>query len=404
MNNLGLYIHIPFCVRKCNYCDFLSAPCDDKTRQEYVEALCREIVQRAVQFKNKKVDTVFFGGGTPSILSAEQITKVMSIVRAEFQILPEAEISIEMNPGTVDREKLETYKKLGINRLSIGLQSADNRDLKTLGRIHTWETFLHTWELVRKTGFSNVNIDLMSALPGQTLESYEETLKRILVLKPEHISAYSLIIEEGTPFFEWFGEEGRSSKQSEENEIEQQLSNLALEIIAKKLPDENTERQMYECTGKLLEESGYERYEISNYALKGYECKHNIGYWKRKDYVGFGLGAASLLNNVRFQNETDLNQYMEKVSCGQDIVAERQELSKQEQMEEFMFLGLRMMDGISPLEFEEQFGQSLDEVYGKQIQKLKKQQLLKWDYKNKRYSLTGYGIDVSNQVFVEFLF
>ena len=213
MNDLSLYIHIPFCVRKCNYCDFLSAPCDEDTRQRYVESLCREIEERAEIFRNKKVDTIFFGGGTPSILLAEQMEKIMSAVRKVFRIQTDAEISMEMNPGTVDREKLEAYKRLGINRLSIGLQSANNEELKTLGRIHTWEDFLQTWNMVREVGFTNVNIDLMSALPGQTLESYEETLRKVLALKPEHISAYSLILEEGTPFYEWFGEDGKCQKE-----------------------------------------------------------------------------------------------------------------------------------------------------------------------------------------------
>ncbi len=400
MRNLSLYIHIPFCVRKCNYCDFLSSPCDDRTRQEYVDVLCREITQRAERFRNRKVDTVFFGGGTPSILKSEQIGKIMSTLRTEFHILPDAEISLEMNPGTVDREKLETYRKLGIHRLSIGLQSANNEELRLLGRIHTWEEFLQTWKLVRETGFSNVNIDLMSALPGQTLESYEETLEKVLDLRPEHISAYSLIVEEGTPFFEWFGDGN------------------------KELPDEITDRQMYEMTKQLLEENGYYRYEISNYARKGCECKHNIGYWKRKEYLGLGLGAASLISNIRYSNISDLQAYLkagkkqtensfidvswQKKQTDFEVAKERwieeqTELTQTDQMEEFMFLGLRMMEGISPAEFEEQFGRTLMEVYGKQIEKLEKKELLKFNEQSGRFALTLRGIDVSNQVFVEFL-
>ena len=421
MKNISLYIHVPFCVKKCNYCDFLSAPCDDETRQTYVEVLCTEIQQRAEQFKDKKVDTIFFGGGTPSILTAEQMEKIMSAIRNHFHIQTEAEISLEMNPGTVDREKLETYKKLGINRLSIGLQSADNEELKILGRIHTWEDFLQTWKLVRETGFDNVNIDLMSALPGQTLESYEENLQKVLNLKPEHISAYSLIVEEGTLFYEWF---------ESDNEKEKRVTN-------KKLPDENTDRQMYELTKKLLEEQGYYRYEISNYALKGYECKHNIGYWKRKEYLGLGLGAASLLfidtqvqqkkdgreqikkasgdsvvNNVRCTNITDLHTYLsvangkneqEEEDADCKWIEEQIKLSATDQMEEFMFLGLRMMEGVSPKEFEEQFGKTLQEVYGEQLEKLEKQELLIFNEEMKKYVLTLQGIDVSNQVFVEFI-
>ncbi|MBR4981606.1 MAG: radical SAM family heme chaperone HemW [Lachnospiraceae bacterium] len=398
MNNLSLYIHIPFCIRKCHYCDFLSAPCDEETRQKYVDALCREIIQRAEEFQNRKVDTIFFGGGTPSVLSAEQMEQIVSTIRRHFQILSDAEISMEMNPGTVNKEKLETYKKLGINRLSIGLQSADNEELKILGRIHTWENFLQTWEMVREEGFFNVNIDLMSALPGQTLESYGETLRKVLALKPEHISAYSLIIEEGTQFYKWFGEEyeGQSEQVVQGNATDM---NEALSIRkSKALPDEITDRKMYELTKTLLEEQGYYRYEISNYALKGYECKHNIGYWKRKEYLGLGLGAASLISDIRSTNITDLQTYLEVGNQKEET-----KLSATDQMEEFMFLGLRMMEGISPTEFEEQFGQSLQEVYGTQIAKLEKQGLLEFCRETQRYALTLQGIDVSNQVFVEFI-
>lgn len=393
MNPLSLYIHIPFCVQKCHYCDFLSAPCNEETKQEYVESLCVEIMQRSKQFKDRKIDTIFFGGGTPSILSAKQFGEIMTTVRQEFQVLPEAEISVEVNPGTVNREKLEAYKEYGVNRLSIGLQSANNEELKTLGRIHTWEVFVQTWNLVRELGFSNVNIDLMSALPGQTKESYENTLKKVLALKPEHISAYSLIIEEGTKFYEWFGED------------------------SSQLPDEIVDRQMYELTGEVLEEHGYYRYEISNYALKGYECRHNVGYWKRKEYLGLGLGAASLISNVRSSNVSELEEYlelgqkmklqMERQEEGKNKeikwIAGQEELSEKDQMEEFMFLGLRMMEGVSITEFEKQFGESIYDLYGKPIANLEKQGLLKFDEKTQRYALTGYGIDVSNQVFVEFI-
>lgn len=414
MDKLSLYIHIPFCVRKCNYCDFLSSSCDDGTKQEYVEALCQEIKVRAEEYKEKIVDTIFFGGGTPSILSGEQMTKIMTVIRSSFQILPDAEISLEMNPGTVDRQKLETYKELGINRLSIGLQSANNEELRILGRIHTWEEFLQTWELVREVGFTNVNIDLMSALPGQTLESYRQTVEKVLALKPEHISAYSLIVEEGTPFFDWFDEEANGG-----DSFAKEVPDY---VKAKALPDETADRSMYELTKRLLEEQGYYRYEISNYALKGYECKHNIGYWKRKEYLGLGLGAASLLSNVRYSNISDLQTYLEVGSeqmlkndedCKKKQIKENAEVQKwieeqiklsiTDQMEEFMFLGLRMMEGIRATEFENQFGISLQEVYGVQINQLIKQGLLAYHETTERIALTKEGIDVSNRVFVEFM-
>ena len=424
MKDLSLYIHIPFCVKKCNYCDFLSAPCDGSTKQRYVDALCKEIKQKSELFQKRKVDTVFFGGGTPSILSPEQIEQIMSAVKKNFQVLPNAEISMEINPGTVDREKLETYKRLEINRLSIGLQSANNEELKVLGRIHTWEEFVQTWELVREVGFSNVNIDLMSALPGQTLESYEETLRKVLALRPEHISAYSLIVEEGTLFYKWFGDE---EKQSWKDECVKEVEELALnsewiELKNRKLPDEITDREMYELTKKMLEEQGYYRYEISNYAMKGYECKHNIGYWKRKEYLGLGLGAASLIGSQRWSNISDLSIYLDVAKQQEEefqalspdgIIKYREKnarwleeqtiLSRTDQMEEFMFLGLRMMEGVSTEEFETCFGKSLQEVYGEQIVTLEKQGLIKFNKEMKQYALTTQGIDVSNQVFVEFL-
>ena len=436
MKDLSLYIHIPFCVKKCNYCDFLSAACTEETRQEYVEALCIEITQRAPKFRDKKVDTIFFGGGTPSILSVKQFEKIMTTIRKEFHVLKEAEISLELNPGTANWDKLQAYYKHGVNRLSIGLQSADNEELKVLGRIHNWETFLQTWKLVRKTGFSNVNIDLMSALPGQTLESYENTLRKVLELKPEHISAYSLIIEEGTKFYQWYEQEeglqtdgDNDAKSITEEMSEVNLESQYAEFRKKKLPDEITDRRMYELTKKMLEEQGYYRYEISNYALKGYECRHNIGYWKRKEYLGLGLGASSLIANIRSNNISDLEQYRmisqkankirtergteeqfyelkdEKViqQCDMDWVENQEILSVKEQMEEFMFLGLRMMEGVCDSDFEAQFVKSLQEVYGKQITKMINQGLLKFYEKENRYALTLKGIDVSNQVFVEFI-
>lgn len=392
IETLGLYLHIPFCVKKCDYCDFLSFPSEKEVRQKYVQALCREVSNRAEGFSDKMVGTVFLGGGTPSLLSIEEITDVMRTVRGSFQLLPEAEITLEMNPGTVTKEKLEVYQKLGINRLSIGLQSADNEELRHLGRIHTWETFLHTWKLVRSLGFTNVNIDLMSALPGQTMQSYQTTLQKVLELRPEHISAYSLIIEEGTVFYDLYEKNTRKS--------------------AYELPDEDTDRSMYELTERWLEKAGYHRYEISNYALKGRECRHNICYWKRGEYLGLGLGAASLLktkpedphrkaSEIRSSNQKDLTAYLKEE---RDWAEERIPLSLEDQMEEFMFLGLRMMEGVSEKEFFRQFGRSLPEVYGGKLEKLIHRGLLQYNKENGCYSLTNIGIDVSNQVFVEFLF
>ena len=384
MKKLSLYVHIPFCRAKCYYCDFLSGPKYMEQKEEYVEALCKEIGNRAQKLsrEEKIVDTIFFGGGTPSVLEDKEIKKITDTIKKGFHVLSEAEISLEMNPDSVTKEKLKAYKEAGINRLSIGLQSANNEELKLLGRIHTWEGFLKSWNLVRKEGFSNVNIDLMSGLPGQTMESYEETLHKILKIGPEHISSYSLIVEEGTKFEQWYGEEGEKREH---------------------LPEEETDRRMYELTKKMLKEKGYERYEISNYSLAGYECKHNEGYWTGKSYLGFGLGASSYFRGQRFQNENDMEKYLTLMKKGEDPVLEHHTLSKKEQMEEFMFLGLRRMKGVREKNFYDRFQISLKEVYGEKLQSLEEKALLKYNEKEGSWALTEFGIDVSNQVFVEFL-
>ncbi|MEE1085599.1 MAG: radical SAM family heme chaperone HemW [Schaedlerella sp.] len=377
---LELYIHIPFCIRKCAYCDFLSAPSDEKTRDRYIKALIQEIKASKEKYEEYFVSTVFIGGGTPSILTSGQISAVFRAIYQSFEIQKDAEITIEVNPGTASKNKIQTWKKIGINRLSIGLQSVNNDELEMLGRIHSYEQFLDTFHMAREEGFSNINVDLISAIPGQTLESWCKTLRTIAELSPEHISAYSLIIEEGTPFYEKYGED---------NCIEE----------SGWLPDEDTERKIYEETENILLEYGYKRYEISNYAKTGYKCKHNCGYWKRTEYIGFGIGAASLIENRRFNVISDLNQYMES----KDSVYENVEiLSTEEEMEEFMFLGLRMMEGVSKMTFEQSFGKSIEAVYGEVLKNLEKKQLL--DISKDRVRLSKHGIDVSNYVFEQFLF
>lgn len=395
--DLELYFHIPFCVKKCNYCDFLSAPCTRETQESYMAALFAELEGRAKEYSDYRVISVFIGGGTPSIVEANRIAELLERARRLFAFSEDVEITIEVNPGTVDEKKLRTYFEAGINRLSIGLQSADDTELKMLGRIHTYEQFLETYALAGKVGFVNINVDVMSALPGQTMESYRETLQRLLELSPmpEHISAYSLIVEEGTVFAKW-EEEGRLD-----------------------LPDEDTEREMYEETKRILGEAGFQRYEISNYAREGYECRHNCGYWKRVDYLGFGIGAASLVNNTRFQNDVDLLEYLQNPLLSR---CEETKLTLQERMEETMFLGLRMTKGVSVQEFERQFGQPLESVYGAVIRKNIGEGLLIFatrenngekyhkeymedDRKEDRYlRLTNKGLDVSNHVMSQFLF
>lgn len=379
---LELYVHIPFCVQKCLYCDFLSMPVDESVRRHYVNQLIEEIEQKAENYKAYQVTSLFFGGGTPSILSETQITEMMEALHKNFSIKSDAEITIECNPGTLTRQKIAAYKASGINRISLGLQSAKNQELKKLGRIHTFEEFLHNYDLVRKSGFDNVNVDVMSALPGQTVSDWEYTLKEVISLRPEHISAYSLIIEEGTPFYQSYAADEQRREEGEEPLF---------------LPDEETERAMYRLTGELLLEKGYERYEISNYAKKGRECRHNIGYWVRKNYLGLGLGSASLVENVRFSNTSDLKEYLN----GTFEPQEKEVLERKEQMEEFAFLGLRMMEGISRKRFAQIFGVEIEAVYGDVIQRMTKLGLLKQQTGN--IFLTEEGISVSNYVMSEFL-
>lgn len=373
MKALGVYIHIPFCVQKCVYCDFLSAPATKEKQQAYLAALKREIENEARNYSDYMIETVFFGGGTPSILEAEDIEDCLNILKKKYHMSEDAEITIEMNPGTATEEKLLGLQKAGVNRLSIGLQSAQNEELKLLGRIHTWEDFLHTYEMARAAGFTNLNVDLMSALPGQSCETWEDTLRKVLALKPEHISAYSLIVEEGTVLYD---------------RLEQYPS----------IPTEEEDRYMYQRTKQILSENGYERYEISNYAKKGFESRHNTIYWTRKAYAGFGLGASSMVADKRWSNTADMECYLAPYS---DKKQDLQVLSQQECMEEYMFLGLRMMQGVSVQAFFDIYGKKIEEIYGAVIDKWIKEGYLQ---QNEDFiQLTDKGIDVSNIILSDFL-
>lgn len=292
---MELYIHIPFCVKKCDYCDFLSFSADEQTQRSYVAALQKELVFYGAKYKGRRITTIFIGGGTPSWLREESMQAVMETVYQNFAVDGDAEITIECNPGTVTEHKFEVYRKIGINRLSIGLQSAHNDELKILGRIHTYEQFLKTYDMARKHGFTNINIDLMSSLPGQTPDIFCDSLHRVLQLKPEHISAYSLIIEKGTPFYDLYKFDAVRQEAGMQTES---------------LPTEEEEYQTTKMTQHILKEAGYHWYEVSNFAKPGYECRHNIGYWKRVDYLGVGLGASSLIDNVRYSNTRDLYTYL----------------------------------------------------------------------------------------------
>jgi len=404
--DLELYLHIPFCARKCEYCDFLSFAAPEREYQMYVGKLIEEIYGQSVCFQGRPVTSVFLGGGTPSILPAGLMEQIFIALREAFAIAEDAEITVEANPGTLTMEKLEVYRLCGINRLSLGLQSADDGELRYLGRIHTYDDFLKSYQRARQAGFTNISVDLMSALPGQDLHSWKNTLRKVMMLKPEHISAYSLIIEEGTPFFEKYGEPaecgGAAGNGGAECGCAGGHAAAAEDDGILPLPDEETDREMYHLTKQLLAAQGYARYEISNYAKPGYECRHNIGYWTGADYLGLGLGASSYLDGCRFHNTADMEEYL-TLDLRQPGAAAReiQNLTLKEKMEEFMFLGLRMMRGVSGSEFLGRFGQNLWNVYGDVLPALEAQGLLTVNPPEIR--LTERGIDVSNVVLSEFL-
>lgn len=412
---LGVYLHIPFCVRKCLYCDFLSAPASEERIEYYVNLLLREMQASADigQMQDYEAATVYVGGGTPSLLTARQLEKILCKLSDILPLRTDAEISMEMNPGTVTKEQLADIKRSGINRLSIGVQSFQDRELLALGRIHRAAEVYRLWEWTGQLDFRNRNLDLMSGIPGQTEESFRATLDRAVSLEPEHLSVYSLIVEEGTPFYDRYPDGA---------------------------VDEETDRQLYALTKAFLREHGYERYEISNYARDGYACRHNLTYWMRGDYLGFGLGAASLMKETRFRNAADMALYGEEIAareaCTAKITrrrgetgvsgsvrqqgetagertagqtekrpvfpyAEREALSVEERMAETMFLGLRMTQGVSERAFSRQFGSTMQEVYGKVIERHMKNGLLA--HENGFFYLTEYGLDVSNYVMADFL-
>ena len=331
--------------------------------------------------------TVFIGGGTPYGLLPAQMQHLLEQLKKSFRIVPGAEMTAECNPGTLDAEKLRAYRESGVNRLSIGLQSADEKELRLLGRVHTFTEFVSNYELARRMGYQNINVDLMAALPGQKADTYAGTLQKVIAFAPEHISAYSLMIEEGTPFAKRYGESARLREKGKKQS---------------QLPGEEEVRTMDQLTKELLSNAGYQRYEISNYALDGFACRHNIGYWTRKNYLGIGLGASSMIDNLRFSNTSELNIYLHADFAKRiDICTDTVRLKIQEQMEEFMFLGLRMTQGISAGEFKKQFQKNLEEVYGTILKKQLSENLIK---KTKDgYCLTDFGMDISNYVMAEYL-
>ncbi len=373
---LSLYIHIPFCQKKCLYCDFPSFSPKENEMALYTKKLIEEIEASASQVKNYEVQTIFFGGGTPTLLSISQLKSITTAIYKNYRIAKNVEFTIEANPKTFDEEKATALFQMGFRRMSIGLQSFQNEELQLLGRIHTKEDFQTSYGLARKSGFSNINIDLMFALPNQTEAMWQNTLKNAIALQPEHISVYSLIYEEGTPFFE-------KREQEELKEL-----------------DEVLDRKLYHMAVELLETHGYVQYEISNFAKIGKESQHNITYWKTKPYLGFGLSAHSYFEGERFHNTDDFHVYindpLHKITK-QDVEL----ILEKEAMSEFVFLGLRMTKGIAKAEFHERFGMELNNVYATEIQKCIKNELLVET--TTHIHLTKLGIDLSNTVFCEFV-
>lgn len=372
-----VYIHIPFCKRKCQYCDFLSFPPNDRrTMSSYVEALKREILSYKKEDTLIEVSSVFIGGGTPSLLPVEEFVSLMDCFHQVFHLKEGGEFTIESNPGTITEEKASAWKECGVNRVSMGVQSLDDQLLKTLGRIHTSEKVRESYRILRETGFDNINFDLMSGLPSQTMETWMDTLKEAVEMGPEHLSCYSLILEEGTPFYE------------HQNDYV--------------FPDEETDRDMYHRMKEFLKEQGYERYEISNFSKTGKESRHNTGYWRRVPYYGLGLGASGLTENgIRTRNTDQMEDYLMYSHDPEKRFVEQELLSKKDQMEEFMFLGLRCQKGVTEQAFLAAFGSDMDTIYGEVLRKHERDGLLIRE--GTGWYLSDKGVDLSNQVFVDFL-
>lgn len=374
---IGLYVHIPFCKSKCHYCDFLSF--SHNTRQEaYVDALVWEIESYSKRVRNSHtVQTIFIGGGTPTVLPPFLLGRICEAIRKRFKLEKDVEWTIESNPGTITKEHVEVFKQYGINRVSLGLQACQKEILHTLGRIHTFKQWEESIALLKSNGITNINTDLMFALPHQTLTDWEETLRCVTSYEIPHISAYSLIIEEGTPFYNLY----------EKGEL---------------LPiEEELDRQMYDFCKLFLKERNYAHYEISNWAFPGLACKHNKLYWEQKPYIGLGLGSHSYWEGKRYHNIYDLKKYIAFDGNLESLIQEIEIITPKMQQEEYMFLGLRLLEGISISQFENQFGIPLEQVYKSQIDTWIKQKAL---IKTKdRLYLSGYGIDVSNTIFSSFL-
>lgn len=376
MDKISLYIHIPFCAQKCLYCDFPSFARKDHLRKAYIEALNKEIISLREKYNNLEINTIFIGGGTPSVLEADELECLLKEV-AKLNMAKDIEYSMECNPGNLTEEKLEVMKKYGVNRISMGLQAKQDNLLKGLGRIHNYKTFKENFLLAKKVGFNNINVDLMFGLPNQRLNEWEETLREIISLEPAHISAYSLIIEEGTAFYNLY----------ENDKL--------------KLPTEEEERKMYHLAKKILEENGFNQYEISNYAKEGKECRHNLAYWNMDNWIGVGSAAASYINGKRIKNISSVEEYINSINEKGEAVEEIINNSKNDNMEEFMFMGLRKINGIDENEFKKRFSMNINDVYGEILNKYIDEGLLIRE--SGRIFLSEKGIEISNIIMADFL-
>ena len=381
MKKVGIYVHIPFCKQKCKYCDFVSFQCMEDKEEEYFSCLIEEIVDKSKELKNDKisVDTIYIGGGTPSIVKTGYVQGIINTIFDNYKVEKNAEITIEVNPGTVDEEKMRKYYETGINRISIGLQSANDRLLNMLGRIHTYREFEKVYCYARKAGFKNINVDLMIGLPNQTMDDVKESLQRIIKKSPEHISVYSLIVEENTKMYD------------------------LIETGKLQLPNEELEREMYWKVKEILESNGYEHYEISNFSKPGYQSKHNSNCWKQHDYLGFGLAAHSYYDGMRYSNIDNLKQYIDNMKNKEAVynIVFHEKQSKEDMMKEFMLLGLRKIDGVKISDFKEKFVDNPLYIFRNELNKLSCEELI--EVNENEIKLTDKGLDLANVVWSEFV-
>lgn len=376
-NGINLYIHIPFCKSKCRYCGFFSQVGKESCLPSYFQALEKEITSYKQRLQNYQISSIYIGGGTPSLVNPDSIEKILNSCKENFDIKPDAEISIEANPETITSPKLEQYKKMGINRLSLGLQAWQDNLLQYLGRNSQTKDFLKAYDLARKAGFININVDLIFGIPNQTIDDWNESLEQVTKLNPEHISCYSLEIDEKSVFGKLY-EQGR------------------LEVL-----DEKHDRKMYRLARKKLKNAGYNHYEISNFAKSGFECRHNLDFWNYQQYIGFGAAAHSFFENSRYSNIYSIEDHVKNLLSGKLILEDSKQVILKKQMIEFTILGLRLIEGLNTKRFENLFGKNILEVLKKQFKKLEQLNLI--SIKKDKIKLTSRGLNLLDQVTLELI-